>query len=103
MINRSPILERLKGWRRGPAVVGLVALAMLHIAAATHQFEHVDDHGVSVCEACSAYSQLEDTVIPGSPSVETAVEPQLLVATATTNARLETSVATYRSRAPPLS
>ena len=83
--------------------MGLVALALLHVAAATHQFEHDVDHGFSVCESCSAYSQLEDSAIPVEPALEIFVSHDVLTAATTTRSLQGPVVAVYRSRAPPLS
>ena len=103
MLKSPTILTRLAAWRRAPAFVGLVALALLHVSAAAHQFEHAADHDLGVCAACGAYSQLEDTAIPCAPSEDIIVAPYP-EATKPLAATFETPfAATYRSRAPPLS
>ena len=107
MIKAPPILTRLTSWRRGPALVGLVALALLHVSAAIHQFEHSADHGdehhVSVCETCAIYGQLEDTAVDMPPAHETFGAPDNAVATLQTVADIASAAGTHRSRAPPSS
>ncbi len=103
MTEASPIISRLTAWRRAPAIVGLVALALLHVAAAVHQFEHSADHEFSVCEACGAYSQLEDTAVSCTPSDDLLVASHDIIAATRADAFKPPFAATYRSRAPPLS
>ena len=91
------------GWRRTTALVGLVALALLHVSAAVHEYQHDADHDVGVCQTCSAYSNLENAAVPHPPSLEVPVTPDSLAE----NVRIVTAAAvqvrTYRPRAPPLS
>jgi hypothetical protein len=99
----SSTKETLKNWRRAPALLALVALALLHISAAAHQFEHSVDHEFGVCQACSAYSELDDTLIPHAPSIDVPSSLHVAVAATATEAPRKTTVAAYRTRAPPLS
>lgn len=99
----SSNIATLKNWRRAPAIVGLVALALLHISAAAHQFQHSVDHDFGVCQACSAGSQLDDTLVTSVASFETPAPADIAVAAPTTQAPRKTAVAAYRTRAPPLS
>lgn len=88
---------------RTTAVLGLLALALLQVSMAVHQFEHVADHGLTVCHACSVYNQLDD--VPAKN-----VLPAVVLAA--TGSAVDTDVGTlastplvsnYRSRAPPRS
>ena len=93
----------IKRRHRTTAVLGLVALALLQVSMAAHQFEHVADHGLAVCHACSVYNQLDD--VPANN-----VLPAVVLAP--TNTAIHTDAGTlssvrlasnYRSRAPPRS
>lgn len=92
----------MSGWRRTFALGGLVALALLHVSAAVHEYQHDADHDVGVCQTCSAYSNLENAAVPHPPSLEVPVTPASLA----DNFRLvpapAVQVGTYRPRAPPL-
>lgn len=103
MADGSSKIATLKNWRRAPAFVGLVALALLHISAAAHQFEHSVDHKFGACQACSTYSQLDDTFIPYVPSIDVPASLHVAVAVPATDAPRKATVAAYRTRAPPLS
>ena len=103
MIAVPSILSRLTTWHRAPAILGLVALALLHIAAATHQFEHQADHDLNVCEACAAYSQLEDAAIPSAPGGNIPAAPDAAGAPSVADLGDVSFAAAYWSRAPPLS
>ena len=103
MTDASSTLARLLDWRRAPAFAGLVVLALLHVSAASHEFTHDVDHAVSVCEACSAYSQLEDAGVPVAQSVEAAASPYVTCATPVADEIRASFTARYCSRAPPLS
>ena len=96
-------MTRLAAWRRAPAFAGLVALALLHVSAAVHQFEHAAEHDLSVCEACGAYNQLENTSVATTPGEEILFAPDGTVATRRAAALETPFTPTYRSRAPPLS
>ena len=91
------------GWRRTTALVGLVALALLHVSAAVHEYQHDADHDVGVCQTCSAYSNLENAAVSHPPSLELPLTPDSVA----DNVRLvpapATQVRIYRPRAPPLS
>ena len=103
MVELSSILARMTDLRRASAMAGLVVLVMLHVSAAAHQFEHIDDHGPSVCEACSAYSQLEDSSAPEVPSIEIPVVQVSEDLLASDQELPPATAAAFRSRAPPLS
>ncbi len=103
MPEAPSLSTRLNAWRRAPAIVGLVALALLHVSAAAHQFEHSADHELGVCESCGAYSQLEDTAVACAPGEEILPAHDGAVAVRGTETCQVLSTANYRSRAPPLS
>jgi hypothetical protein len=103
MVDGSSKMATLKDWRRAPAVVGLVALALLHISAAAHQFQHSIDHDFGVCQACGTGSQLDDTFVTSVASIEIPAIADVTVASPTTQVPRKTTVAAYRTRAPPLS
>jgi hypothetical protein len=103
MLEAPKTLTRLATRRRAPAFVGILALALLHVSAVAHQFEHSADHGLGVCAACGAYSQLEDTALPCVPSAEIVVALYGAVARPRAAAFETPLSATYQSRAPPLS
>ena len=81
--------------------MGLVALALLHVSAAAHQFEHEAEHNQSVCEACGTYNQLEDAAIPTPPSDVVFVASDGIVAGSQVDSYQGPLTLTYRSRAPP--
>ena len=107
MAEATAILTRLTTWRRASAILGLVALALLNVTTAVHQFEHTadhdDEHHVAVCETCAVFSQLEDTVVPTPPVDEAFVAADDAVITLRTAVDGAPFTATHRSRAPPLS
>lgn len=107
MIEAPSILTRLTTGRRGPAILGLVALALLHISVSAHQFEHSADHDAErhagVCEACAAYSQLEDTAAPCASSQDISISPYPSDATPRADHGDAPIIAVYHCRAPPLS
>ena len=103
MLETPELLTRLASWRKAPAFVGLVALALLHVAAAAHLFEQSADHDIGVCAACGAYSQLEDTAAPCVASEGIVVTPYSAVDRPRATTFETPFSATYRSRAPPLS
>ena len=83
--------------------MGLVALALLHVSAATHQFEHSAEHDLSVCEACGAHNQLDDPAVSGTPGEVTHIASDDAVAPPRTETYQGVFTATYWSRAPPRS
>ena len=102
MIEAPSILPRLTNWRRATAFAGLVALALLHVSATAHQFEHSAEHDFGVCESCGAYSLLEDT-LPCPPSNAFLIAPDAATDLPRADA-IEAPVGIiYKSRAPPLS
>lgn len=103
MADSSSTPARPGNWCRAPAFVGLVALALLHVSAAAHQFQHAVEHDVSVCQTCSACNHLDDTAVSDAPSIDVPIAP-LVIAPVLRAAIGPRPVATAcRSRAPPLS
>jgi len=88
---------------RATAVLGLVALALLQISVAAHQFEHSADHGFKTCDVCTAYSQLDDAPLSGATAAVFPVERSASIDSITESPAATLFVAAYRSRAPPLS
>jgi hypothetical protein len=86
---------------RTPALLGLLALALLQISIAIHQFEHVDSHSLTVCQLCSAFSELDDVTIDSASSVGLPVQQDSVAATVAHVIESAASVAPYWSRAPP--
>lgn len=88
---------------RTTAVLGLVALVLLQVSMAAHQFEHVADHGFTVCHACSVYNQLDD--VPAKSVLPAVILAATGTAVDTDAGTLAAAplVSNYRSRAPPLS
>ena len=93
----------IKRRHRATAVLGLVALALLQVSMAAHQFEHIADHGLTVCHACGVYNQLDD--VPANN-----VLPAIILAPTSTTVDTDAGtlasalfVSNYRSRAPPRS
>ena len=89
--------------RRSPAIIPLVALALLQVSFALHHIQHADAHGLNVCELCAAYSQLEDGAVDSAPLTE---RPTSAIAVAQPRAVLpatKSPLRSYRSRAPPRS
>lgn len=88
---------------RATAVLGLVALALLQVSMAVHQFEHVADHGLTVCHACSVYNQLDDVPIASVSPAISLTQPAIAIDTDTGRLTSALLVSSYRSRAPPRS
>lgn len=88
---------------RATAFLGLVALALLQVSVAAHQFEHSADHGFSVCDVCTAYSELDDAPPAGATTTDYPIAPGSAVDTFSNSPNAALFVAAYRSRAPPLS
>ena len=103
MLDSAKNMTALNAWRRAPALAGLVALTLLHVSAAAHQFEHSAEHSLTVCEACGAYSQLENTAVAASPSATLIVAPGGAIAMPRAAAYITPFAARYLSRAPPRS
>lgn len=101
MRESSPTISKLKCPRRAPALFGILALALLQISIASHQFEHLADHGFSVCQSCSTYNQLGATLIPDALPIEFPIEPQLASDTMAQPFAAAPAFAAYRPRAPP--
>lgn len=88
---------------RATAILGLVALALLQVSIAAHQFEHSAEHGLNVCHACTAFSQLEDAPSTNSTPFEFEIAPHHLAHAGIDTPELVAFAATYLSRAPPTS
>jgi len=88
---------------RAAAILGLVALALLQVSFAAHAFEHSAEHGLNVCHACTAYSQLEDAPGADSTPFEIEIAPNSVPYLGTDSPELAVFAAAYRSRAPPTS
>ncbi|MGB5629501.1 MAG: hypothetical protein WBM45_14280 [Woeseiaceae bacterium] len=103
MFKTSPANSKLRFQRRAPALLGILALALLQISVASHQFEHLADHGFGVCQSCSTLNQLDDALIPQALPVTFPIGQY--AATDATARPFEGApvFATYRSRAPPYS
>ena len=93
----------MTAWRRAPAFVGLVALALLHISAAAHQFQHAADHDLGVCQACSAYNNLEDSAVSHPPSIEIPLFADAVDSANPALPRRAPTALAYQPRAPPRS
>lgn len=89
--------------RRLPALVGLVALALLQVSVAAHSFKHVADHGLAVCHVCSSYNQLEHAPVSCAPAIELPYAADAVADTTVGPCAPAIVAAAYRSRAPPLS
>ncbi len=103
MRESSSTINNLKCRRRAPALFGILALALLQISIASHQFEHLADHGFSVCQSCSTYNQLGATIVPDAPPMEFPTGLQVWTDTMAQPFAAAPAFAAYRSRAPPLS
>ena len=103
MLKTSPASSKRRFQRRAPALFGILALALLQISVASHQFEHLADHGFGVCHSCSTFNQLDDVLIPQALPVTFPIGRH--EATATTDQPFEGAPTSriYRSRAPPYS
>lgn len=88
---------------RAAAILGLVALALLQVSFAAHQFEHSAEHGLNICHACTAYSQLEDAPSAGGTPFEIEIAPHRLPNAGPDSPERVVCAAAYRSRAPPTS
>lgn len=103
MTAAPPILTRLTARLRAPAFTGLLAVALLHVYAATHQFEHAADHDPGGCQTCAAYSQLDDSVVPSAPGESILVAPDTAATLPLAGLGEDSFAAIYQSRAPPFS
>ena len=103
MADFSSKLDHIKGWRRAPALAGLVALVVLHVAAAIHQVHHFDDDSQSICHACSAYSQVEHSVSPDAATIKIPFAPVYDELLARVDIPPHAITAEFHSRGPPLS
>lgn len=94
---------RPKHRRHAAAVLGLVALALLQVSFAAHQFQHDLDHGPGVCHVCSTYSQLEDAPLPGATTAAFLLSAGTAVSIDIDAYESTLVISAYRSRAPPYS
>lgn len=88
---------------RTPALFGIFVLALFQLSFASHQLQHPADHGISVCELCTAYNELDDVPLAATPAI---AMPTQLAGAVTTPLHSLVPVAagtSYQSRAPPLS
>lgn len=88
---------------RATAFLGLVALALLQVSIAAHQFEHSADHSFTICDVCTAYSQLDDAPLSGAGAAEYPIMLGGAINTLSSSPVAALFDAAYRSRAPPLS
>jgi hypothetical protein len=86
-----------------PAILGILALASLQVSVALHQFEHADSHGLTVCQLCSAYSQLENLAADSIATAELQVNPDSFHGYVAEQSVPVISAVPYQPRAPPLS
>lgn len=103
MLESSPTINDPKYQRRAPALFGLVALALLQLSIASHQFEHLADHGFGVCELCTTFTELDDALIPEALPAALPVSRQVTSVTTALSLRVAPTSAAYQSRAPPRS
>lgn len=103
MSEPTPTTARHCPRSRATATLGLVALALLQISIAAHQFEHSADHGLNICHVCTAYSQDEDAPLSGTVSAEIPQASYSLPAIVVDLPAAVAPAAAYQSRAPPLS
>jgi hypothetical protein len=88
---------------RATAILGLLALALLQVSIAAHQFEHSADHGLNVCHVCTAYSDIENSPHSGTASAGIPASVHAAPGTAIDLPVVTRLVSAYQSRAPPLS
>lgn len=84
-------------------MLGLLALALLQISIAAHQFQHSTDHGLNVCHVCTAYSEVEHSPHSGTSSAGIPASTYAAPDTAIDLPAVTRLVSAYQSRAPPLS
>ncbi|MDH5617493.1 MAG: hypothetical protein OEZ11_02535 [Gammaproteobacteria bacterium] len=101
MLETSSAICNRKFRRRAPALLGILALALMQVSIASHQFEHTADHGFSVCQVCATYNQLDNALIPDA--LPGTFPIGLHVAASTTARPFEAAPtsAPYESRASP--
>jgi hypothetical protein len=101
MLKTSPANSKLRFQRRAPALLGMLALALFQISLASHQFEHLADHGFGVCHSCSTLNQLDDALLPDALPVTFPVGRHEATDTTVHSFAGAPAPAIYRSRAPP--
>lgn len=82
------------------AVLGVLALALFQVSAATHQFEHVADDVSKVCRICLQQERLDETLPVPAASGEL-LQAELPDATEPLYGRHTAPTPGFRSRAPP--
>lgn len=87
--------------RRTTAILGLVAIVLLQVSIAAHQFKHSADHGFNVCHACTAYNQLEDVAHTHAAPADFGVAIQATPISSVRLAAPADDAAPYQPRAPP--
>lgn len=101
MTKATPTSPADSNRHRSTAILGLVAMVLLQVSIAAHQFKHSADHGFSVCHACTAYSQLEDVAHTHAAPADFGVAIQATPFSSVKLAVLDDSTAPYQPRAPP--
>ena len=91
----------MKFRRRAPALFGIFALALLQVSFASHQFQHVADHGFGVCHSCTAYNQVDDAPIPDTPPTKLSAELNVAIEPKTYSFTAAPVSRAYQPRAPP--
>lgn len=89
--------------RRAAALLGLLAVLLLQVSLAAHQFDHAGDHGFDVCQVCTSYSQLDDAPTFALSDFALSVIPHAAVEMLAAGVVPASLVSYNRSRAPPLS
>ncbi len=89
--------------KRTPALFGLFVLALFQLSFAGHQLQHPADHGISVCELCTAYNELDEVPLAAAPAIDLATQPSVLISAPEPSVAPTQVVTGYQSRAPPLS
>ena len=101
MIKSSPATSRLKTRQRTPALFGFLALALFQISVASHQFEHLADHGFAVCDICTTSNQFDDAPVPDALPISIPVELHVASITKARRFAVAPTSTAYLSRAPP--
>ena len=105
---KSSLQSKCRGFaaRRARAIAytahaGLVAIALLQISFASHQFEHIADDFSNVCRVCVQHERLDD-IAAVAAAAEVRATPFAAPPTDFATVSLPATSSTYRSRAPPL-
>lgn len=72
------LLQTSRYWQqirpRIVATAGLLALALMQVSIASHQFEHLADDLAEACLACAQYERLDDAIIASSVELPVSIE-----------------------------